>query len=70
MGPTWVLSALDGPHVIPMNIAIRVYLMKRQNEKKYTVQPTPEKRMVGRSSGKHVILVTIAATTTLMSYFM
>ena len=24
MGPTWVLSALDGPHVGPMNLAIRV----------------------------------------------
>ena len=23
MGPTWVLSAPDGPHVGPMNIAIR-----------------------------------------------
>ena len=25
MGPTWVLSAPDGPHAGPMNIAIRVY---------------------------------------------
>ena len=24
MGPTWVLSARDGPHVGPMNLAIRV----------------------------------------------
>ena len=24
MGPTWVLSAPDGPHVIPMNLAIMV----------------------------------------------
>ena len=24
MGPTWVLSALGGPHVVPMNLAIRV----------------------------------------------
>ena len=24
MGPTWVLSAQDGPHVSPMNLAIRV----------------------------------------------
>ena len=23
MGPTWVLSAPDGPHVDPMNLAIR-----------------------------------------------
>ena len=23
MGPTWVLSAPDGPHVSPMNLAIR-----------------------------------------------
>ena len=25
MGPTWVLSAPDGPHVGPMNLAIRVH---------------------------------------------
>ena len=25
MGPTWVLSAADGPHVGPMNLAIRVH---------------------------------------------
>ena len=24
MGPNWVISAPDGPHVGPMNIAIRV----------------------------------------------
>ena len=23
MGPTWVLSAPDGPHIGPMNLAIR-----------------------------------------------
>ena len=23
MGPTWVLSAPDGPHVVPMNLANR-----------------------------------------------
>ena len=23
MGPTWVLSGLDGPHIGPMNLAIR-----------------------------------------------
>ena len=28
MGPTWVLSAPDGPHVGPMNLAIRVYVTK------------------------------------------
>ena len=27
MGPTWVLSAPDGPHVGPMNLAIRVDVM-------------------------------------------
>ena len=26
MGPTWVLSAPDGSHVGPMNLAIRVYI--------------------------------------------
>ena len=24
MGPTWVLSAPDGPHVVPMKLATRV----------------------------------------------
>ena len=27
MGPTWVLSAPDGPHVGPINLAIRVFLL-------------------------------------------
>ena len=27
MGPTWVLSAPDGPHVGPMNLAIWVYII-------------------------------------------
>ena len=26
MGPTWVLAAPDGPHVGPMNLAIRVVI--------------------------------------------
>ena len=26
MGPTWVLSSADGPHVGPMNLAIREWL--------------------------------------------
>ena len=35
MGPTWVLSAQDGPHIGPMKLAIRVallfhYLIKAQ----------------------------------------
>ena len=29
MGPSWVLAAPDGPHVGPMNLAIRVYLKKQ-----------------------------------------
>ena len=33
MGPTWVLSAPDGPHVGPMNLAIRgIYLTTRGND--------------------------------------
>ena len=28
MGPTWVLSAPDGPHVGSMNLAIRVLLVR------------------------------------------
>ena len=30
MGPNWVLSSPDGPHVGPMNLAIRVYVTIRQ----------------------------------------
>ena len=29
MGPTWVLSAPDGPHVGPMSLAIRVWIVYR-----------------------------------------
>ena len=32
MGPTWVLSAPDGPHVGPMNFAIRVVLIFHTTE--------------------------------------
>ena len=32
MGPTWVLSAPDGPHVGPMNLAIRVYFDVSSNQ--------------------------------------
>ena len=37
MGPTWVLSAPDGPNVGPMNIAIRVFmqLQKQRSFKMY-----------------------------------
>ena len=31
MGPTWVLSAPDGPHVGPMNLAIRVVICEKVN---------------------------------------
>ena len=31
MGPTWVLSTPNGPHVGPMNLAIRVLLCRIQN---------------------------------------
>ena len=30
MGPTWVLSAPDGPHVGPMNLPIRVCILNMQ----------------------------------------
>ena len=30
MGPIWVLSAPDGPHVGPMNLAIRVSVVKKR----------------------------------------
>ena len=33
MGPTWVLSAPDDPHVDPMNLAIREVLIERLCER-------------------------------------
>ena len=36
MGPTWVLSAPDGPHVGPMNLAIRGASMWRANIRYYS----------------------------------
>ena len=32
MGPTWVLSVPDGPHVSPMNLAIRVYICSKMSK--------------------------------------
>ena len=34
MGPTWVLSAPDGPHAGPMNLAIRVGIQCLDNSEK------------------------------------
>ena len=31
MGPTWILSSLGGPHVGPMNLAIRVVAVAAQH---------------------------------------
>ena len=44
IGPTWVLSAPDGPHVGPMNLAIRVI-----NHLEFTLQQSdlPLDGMVG-----------------------
>ena len=33
MGPTWVLSAPDGPHVGRMNLTIRVYIQTNKIHK-------------------------------------
>ena len=32
IGPTWVLSAPDGPHVGPMNLVIRVHMERRHRD--------------------------------------
>ena len=37
-GPTWVLSAPDGPHVGPMNLAIRVASLELEN---HAITPVP-----------------------------
>ena len=50
MGPTWVLSAPDGPNVGPMNLAIRVQIFTEkilkivaqhsiQSTAKYVIEP-------------------------------
>ena len=42
MGPTWVLSAQDGPHVGPMNLAIRDWIHGCQVRTISTQAMTPE----------------------------
>ena len=37
MGPTWVLSAPDGPHVGPMNLAIRATYERLHSSGNYTI---------------------------------
>ena len=37
MGPTWVLSAPDGPHVGPMNLAIRVVIARNPIQYMYVI---------------------------------
>ena len=32
MGPTWDLSAQDGPHVVPMNLAIKVNILMQGSD--------------------------------------
>ena len=39
IGPTWVLSAPDGPHVDPMHLAIRTYLQQRPINNHWLVKP-------------------------------
>ena len=39
MGPTWVLSAPDGPHIGPMNLAIRVPPSRRAQINTYDTMP-------------------------------
>ena len=41
MGPTWVLSAPDGPHVGPMNLAIRVIRWQLLVSDKHTASSIP-----------------------------
>ena len=43
MGPTWVLSARGGPHVGPMNLAIRVLCTNIQGR----VTQVHEKKSIG-----------------------
>ena len=49
MGPTWVLSAPDGPHVGPMNLAIRVSL--RNPAAYFSKYYSPYRCIAGRESG-------------------
>ena len=54
MGPTWVLSALDGPHVGPMNLAIRGYCIYGTNCWYHAIicgnSPLKNKKLVKRSN--------------------
>ena len=43
MGPTWNLSAPDGPHVGPMNLAIRVIMgIPTSRKKVFILKQAPE----------------------------
>ena len=57
MGPTWVLSAPDGPHVGPMNLAIIVHIIRLFRDQ-LTFLPLPAKGACG--------LLTIAGPTILI----
>ena len=49
MGPTWVLSAPDGPHVGPMNLAIKDSTLSPEHSQK-TLHSSVMKASYGMSS--------------------
>ena len=51
MGPIWVLSAPDGPHVVPMNLVIKVIIQKSQTVSSITVRYVWEDSNVTDSNG-------------------
>ena len=62
IGPTWVMSAPDGPHVGPMNLAIRVYMFVKSlaSAKGYPLKYTLG---VDQIKGLFVQLRVLGATT-------
>ena len=58
MGPTWVLSAPDGPHVGPMNLAIRVNSIPMTNKRSFRIPEFVEmsiRQRLCESVQKHVL---------------
>ena len=48
MGPTWVLSAPDGPHIGPMNLSIRGYLKSASEQFRELISDSPALRQANQ----------------------
>ena len=58
MGPTWVLSAPGGPHVVPINLAVREILFQEERQK-HTSEMSYGSTLTGGKCEKkpHIVLL-------------